>query len=76
MTGLSLTIVVGDSGPGMTDDQISRLPFETTKPQGTGLGLYLVRTCIDNHGGSMSVGRSPLGGAEIRLRLPLRRPAA
>jgi PAS domain S-box-containing protein len=70
-----VTIVVGDSGPGMTDDQIRNLPFETTKPHGTGLGLYLVRTCVDNHGGSMSVGRSPLGGAEISLNLPFRRRA-
>jgi PAS domain S-box-containing protein len=70
-----VTIVVEDSGPGMTDDQIRNLPFETTKPHGTGLGLYLVRTCVDNHGGSMSVGRSPLGGAEISLNLPFRRRA-
>jgi PAS domain S-box-containing protein len=66
-------IVVGDSGPGMSPEHIAALPFETTKPDGTGLGLYLVRTCVENHGGSMSVGRSPLGGAEIRLRLPLNR---
>lgn len=66
-------IVVGDSGPGMPPERIAALPFETTKPDGTGLGLYLVRTCVENHGGSMAVGRSPLGGAEIRLRLPLNR---
>ena len=66
-------IVVGDSGPGMSPERIAALPFETTKPDGTGLGLYLVRTCVENHGGSMAVGRSPLGGAEIRLRLPLNR---
>lgn len=66
-------IVVGDSGPGMSPEHIAALPFETTKPDGTGLGLYLVRTCIENHGGSMAVDRSPLGGAEIRLRLPVNR---
>jgi PAS domain S-box-containing protein len=71
--GGGVTIVVGDSGPGMTVDQIKALPFETTKPHGTGLGLYLVRTCADNHGGTMSVGRSLLGGAEIRLNLPFGR---
>ena len=71
-----VVIVVGDSGPGMSDAQISSLPFETTKPDGTGLGLYLVRTCAENHGGRMTVGRSPLGGAEVRLELPLERSLA
>ena len=66
----SVEIAVGDSGPGMSPDTITNLPFQTTKPDGTGLGLFLVRTCVENHGGSMTVERSPLGGAEIRLRLP------
>jgi len=71
-----VAIFVGDSGPGMSAAQISNLPFETTKPDGTGLGLYLVRTCAENHGGTMNVGRSPLGGAEVRLELPLERSVA
>ena len=64
-------IIVGDGGPGMPEDVIANLPFVTSKPDGTGLGLYLVRTCMENHGGTMSIGRSPLGGTEVRLTLPL-----
>lgn len=65
-----LVIIVGDNGPGIDNRRLDDLPFETTKPDGTGLGLYLARTCAENHGGKMTVGRSPLGGAEVRLELP------
>jgi signal transduction histidine kinase len=66
-------IAVGDSGPVMAAEQIANLPFVTTKPDGTGLGLYLARTCVENHGGTIAVARSPYGGAEVRLHLPLER---
>jgi PAS domain S-box-containing protein len=65
-----VAIVVGDSGPGMPGDVIAELPLVTSKPDGTGLGLYIVRTCMENHGGTMTIGRSPLGGAEVRLSFP------
>lgn len=68
--GDRVTIVVGDAGPGMSPEQIAAAPFVTSKPDGTGLGLYLVRTCMENHGGMMDVGRSKLGGAEVRLSFP------
>jgi PAS domain S-box-containing protein len=64
-------IVAGDAGPGMSPEQIAAAPFATSKTDGSGLGLYLVRTCMENHGGTVTIGRSPLGGAEVRLRLPL-----
>ena len=65
-----VTIIVGDSGPGMPADVISNLPLVTSKPDGSGLGLYLVRLCMENHGGTLTIGRSPLGGAEVRLSFP------
>jgi PAS domain S-box-containing protein len=74
--GNRVEIVVGDSGPGMPDDVIADLPLVTSKPDGTGLGLYLVQTCIENHGGSLTIGRSPLGGAEVRLSFPALEPRA
>ncbi|MCE9629530.1 MAG: PAS domain-containing sensor histidine kinase [Planctomycetia bacterium] len=66
-------IIVGDAGPGMSAEKLAAGPLASSKPDGTGLGLYLVRTCMENHGGSVSVGRSPLGGAEVRLILPRQR---
>jgi len=62
-------IVVGDNGPGFPTESIGD-PLETTKPQGTGLGLYVVQSTVENHGGRIVVGRSPLGGAEVRIVLP------
>lgn len=67
---------VGDNGPGFGDLQLEALPLSTTKHQGMGLGLYVVQTTVNNHGGTMAIGRSPLGGAEVTLRFPLLPAAA
>lgn len=69
--GQEVTVVVADSGPGFTADAID-LPLSSSKPEGTGIGLFVVRTTLDHHQGSLSIGRSEaLGGAEVCLRLPL-----
>ena len=44
--------------------------LETTKPAGTGLGLFSVKSCVAALEGSVDVGDSPLGGACFRVRLP------
>jgi C4-dicarboxylate-specific signal transduction histidine kinase len=62
---------VADNGPGFGDLQLEDLPLTTSKHQGMGLGLFVVQTTITNHGGTMALGRSALGGAEVLLRLPL-----
>lgn len=46
------------------------MPLATTKPGGSGVGLFVVRTVVVNHGGSEAFCTSPLGGAEVRCRLP------
>jgi signal transduction histidine kinase len=65
-----IELVVGDIGRGLPEgaDQ-DHLP-ESTKPGGTGLGLLIVRTALENHGGDLQIGRSPLGGAEVRMVFP------
>lgn len=63
-------LVVGDSGPGWAGGAIDDVLLSTTKPQGTGIGLFVAKTAADNHGGTLEVGRSHLGGAEFRLVLP------
>jgi signal transduction histidine kinase len=68
-------IDVDDSGRGVPPDLIERIfePFFTTKApgEGTGLGLSLVAAIVENHGGSIVVSESPLGGARFRVSLPL-----
>ena len=69
-------IIVGDSGPGLAPHLRQQIfsVLTSNRPKGTGLGLYLVRTTVVNHGGEVSVGDSPLGGAEFRVRIPLELP--
>jgi two-component system, NtrC family, sensor kinase len=69
--GKSAGFCVEDDGPGIGDVTHARLfePFFTTKPvgQGTGLGLSVVHGAIEEHNGSIEVGRSPLGGAAFYI---------
>jgi PAS domain S-box-containing protein len=69
-TGNAVELVLGDSGPGWPADGPAEGPLSTTKKSGTGIGLYVVRTAMENHRGEITFGRSPLGGAEVRLRFP------
>jgi two-component system sensor histidine kinase FlrB len=56
-------LCVSDTGPGVSDDVRSKLfePFFTTRPQGTGLGLSVVKAVASAHGGSVSVATSKQG---------------
>lgn len=66
-------IVVEDSGPGIAPTLARRLfePFFTTKSQGTGLGLMMVKSYVEDHGGSVEVGPGESGhGATFTIRLP------
>ena len=70
-----LQIKVRDNGPGIREDILDRLfdPFFTTRALGTGLGLAVVAMTISNHGGEISVGNHPEGGAEFVINLPIAR---
>ncbi|GMU62271.1 MAG: hypothetical protein AMXMBFR34_40340 [Myxococcaceae bacterium] len=63
---------VDDSGPGVPEDAGPRLfePFFTTKANGSGLGLPISNAIVSQHGGQITVGRSPLGGARFTVHLP------
>jgi two-component system NtrC family sensor kinase len=71
---------VADSGPGVPEGDRDAIfePFYSTRAagEGTGLGLFLVKKVVGAHGGSVSVGRSELGGASFQVRLPGVRQAA
>lgn len=62
------TLVIGDDGPGWSGAERDSAPLSTTKPAGSGIGLYIVRTVIKSHHGKIAFRRSPLGGAEVRVR--------
>jgi len=42
-------------------------PLHTTKSNGSGLGLFVVRTTMENHRGSVELGTSATGGAQVDL---------
>ena len=69
----AVRLTIGDSGPGWSGAEREENTLVTTKPQGSGIGLFIVRTTAKNHHAEVLFGSSPLGGAEITLVFP--RPA-
>lgn len=65
-------IKVWDRGTGMTDDVMRQalVPFYTTKPTGTGLGLPLSREILEAHAGTLSIARREDGGTVVTCWLP------
>ena len=65
-----IAISVSDNGPGIPADQREKVfvPFFTTKRQGSGIGLTLVRQIAAAHGAAVDVSQTPGGGAIVRLR--------
>jgi signal transduction histidine kinase len=74
----AVTIVIEDTGCGMSDETLSRIfdLFFTTKPQGTGLGMALVRSVVDLHGGELTVHSVLNKGTRVTVRLPVEPPPA
>jgi signal transduction histidine kinase len=68
----ALEITITDDGPGIANPQNLFVPFFTTKPSGSGIGLVLCRQIAENHGGSLTLeNRTDRPGCIARLRLPL-----
>ena len=67
-----LAITVADHGPGIPAEYRHRVfePYFTTKDDGTGLGLALVRVTLEAHRGTISVGETPGGGATFIITFP------
>jgi len=65
-------LFVEDDGPGLPNTANLFVPFFTTKPQGSGIGLVLSRQIAEAHGGSLRLeNRSEARGGRALLRLPL-----
>jgi len=65
-----VAIVVADNGPGIAPDQREKIfvPFFTTKRQGNGVGLTLVRQIATAHGATVDVSNTSGGGATVSMR--------
>jgi len=65
-------IEVADRGTGLSEQVLrdALLPFFSTKPSGTGLGLTLCREIVEAHGGRLTLANRPDGGAIVSIHLP------
>jgi nitrogen fixation/metabolism regulation signal transduction histidine kinase len=71
-SGSQLELYVRDEGPGLSNTANLFVPFFTTKPGGSGIGLVLSRQIAEAHGGSLSLrNRESVPGCEAYLTLPL-----
>ncbi|GHG20248.1 ATP-binding protein [Streptomyces filamentosus] len=71
-------VTVRDEGPGIPEESMNRVFtrfWRGSKRGGTGLGLYIVKGLVEAHGGTITVGPGPRGGAEFRFILPVGAPA-
>jgi signal transduction histidine kinase len=72
-TATEVQLRIRDSGPGIPAEHLARIfePLYTTKPGGTGLGLYIVREILGAHGGQVTVESVEGVGATFTFRFPL-----
>jgi len=72
-----LVVAVGDDGEGMSAETREKAftPFFTTREEGTGLGLPLVRRIVEEHGGSVEISSTPGAGTTVTLVFPAPRGA-
>jgi nitrogen fixation/metabolism regulation signal transduction histidine kinase len=68
----TVDVWVQDDGPGISNPANLFVPFFTTKPEGSGIGLVLCRQIAEAHGGTLTLQNRGNGeGCEARLRLPV-----
>jgi len=70
--GERAVVEVADDGVGISPEDRDRifLPFFTTKPSGTGLGMSIVKKIVDLHGGDIAIESAPGRGTRVRISLP------
>jgi signal transduction histidine kinase len=68
-----IAMTVDDEGPGIPEAMLGRVFtrfWRGNRRGGTGLGLYIVKGIVEAHGGTITVGRAPAGGARFRFTMP------
>jgi nitrogen fixation/metabolism regulation signal transduction histidine kinase len=69
--GANVELTIEDDGPGLPETANLFVPFFTTKPNGSGIGLALARQIADSHGGNLRLeSRTDASGARAVLELP------
>jgi len=70
-------VIVEDEGKGISDKVKRKIwnPFFTTKEEGTGLGLGIVKNIVESHGGTIKLRNRSVGGAKATVELPIRQGA-
>jgi signal transduction histidine kinase len=73
-----VVLEISDNGRGMTADELDKafLPYYTTRPEGTGLGLPLARGVVEAHGGTLTIRSESGRGTTVEIILPRARPAS
>ena len=71
-TAEDVIISIQDNGPGLMNPANAFVPFYTTKPAGSGIGLVLSRQIAEAHGGSLELENRPdRQGCLVRITLPI-----
>ncbi len=70
--GADVEVLIDDDGPGISETANLFVPFFTTKPGGSGIGLVLSRQIAEQHGGTLALeNRAGIRGCRARLTLPM-----
>jgi two-component system sensor histidine kinase AtoS len=69
-----VTVSISDTGPGIPAEDIDRVfaMYYTTKPEGSGVGLPLVRRIVELHDGDIEIQSTVGRGTTVVIRLPVR----
>lgn len=65
-------IIISDAGQGIATEDLERIfdPFYSTKSSGTGLGLAVVKSIVENHNGSINISSRPGSGTQVFVSFP------